>query len=123
MTLSCYNRFMTVIDEYLDTLPGPQKAELERVRSIIKRAAPAAEEAISYGVPAFRQNNKYLIGFSAFKDHMSVFPGSEAIAMLKDELKKFKLSKGTIQFTLENPLPEPLLKKIVAYCLEAAAKR
>lgn len=104
---------MTVIDEYLTKVKSPQKEELERVRKAILKVAPEAEEVITYGMPGFKYQGKYLISFAAFKDHMSIFPGSGAIAQLGAKLSKFKLSKGTVQFTLENPLPETTLKKIV----------
>lgn len=106
---------MNVVDEYLQDVPSVQRAALEQVRAAIREWVPDSEEAISYSVPAFRYRGKYLIGFSAFKDHLSIFPGSEAIAACQDELKAYKTSKGTVQFTPENPLPTALLKKIVLH--------
>jgi uncharacterized protein YdhG (YjbR/CyaY superfamily) len=104
---------MSVIDEYLSKVPEPQKKELERVRRIVKQVVPKAEEVITYGMPGFKYNQKYLIAFDSFKDHMSVFPGAVPTEALKEKLLKFKTSKGTIQFTLKNRIPEPLLKEIV----------
>ena len=104
---------MTVIDDYLKDVPSPQKGILERVRQVIKKTAPDAEEVITYGMPGFKYKKKYLIAFAPFKDHMSVFPGSAAVGELKKKLEPFFHSKGTIQFTLENPLPEELLVEMV----------
>lgn len=104
---------MSVIDEYLQNVAEPQKSELERVRKIIATTVTDAEEVITYGMPGFKYKGKYLISFSAFKDHMSIFPGSHAIEALQDKLGTYKQLKGTIQFTLDNPLPEALLKEIV----------
>lgn len=104
---------MPVIDEYLDKIDAPQKTELQRVRSIIKKTVPEAEEVISYGMPVFKYKGRYLVGFSPFKAHMSLFPGSGAVEALKDKLAGYTVSKGTIQFTLDHPLPEPLIKEIV----------
>ena len=70
---------MSVVDDYLKNLPEPQKAELERIRKIVKQTVPEAEEVISYGVPGFKYKGKYLITFAAFKDHLSLFPGSAPI--------------------------------------------
>ena len=114
---------MSVVDDYLKRFPEPQRAELERIRQIVKQVVPEAEEVISYGVPGFKYKGKYLITFAAFKDHLSVFPGSEAIAALKDRLEGYKTSKGTVQFTLDNPLPDPLVKDMVAICLKAIPGR
>lgn len=105
---------MSVIDVYFNTIPEPAKKELERVRRIVKSAAPLAEETISYGMPAFNYKGKYLVGFAASKNHYSLHPTPEPIAELKDKLSKFKTSKGTIQFTSDNPLSETMIKKIVA---------
>lgn len=102
---------MSVIDEYLDKVSPAQRAELGRIRKLVKKLVPEAEEAISYGIPAFKLRGKYLIFFAAFKNHMSVFPG--APIGLKDKLKGYKLRKGTIQFTVEKPLPESIIKEIV----------
>ncbi len=106
---------MSVIDEYLRSVDQPQRTELERIRRLVKQLVPDAEEVIAYGMPVFKFNKKYLIGFAPFKDHMSLFPGPESIAHLKDELNKskLKLSKGTIQFTLDNPISDKLIEKIV----------
>lgn len=104
---------MTPIDEYLKSVDEAQKAELERVRGAIKKIVPELTESISYGIPALKYKQKYLVGFAAFKDHMSLFPTSGPIAELKAELTDFKTSKGTIQFTLEQPIPDELLKKVI----------
>ncbi|MEK7599699.1 MAG: DUF1801 domain-containing protein [Patescibacteria group bacterium] len=112
---------MSVIDEYLATVPPAQKTELERVRQIIKQQVPDAVEVITYGIPGFKINGKYLIAFAGFKNHMSIFPGASPTHAVKEKLKGNKTSKGTIQFTLDNPLPEPLIKEIVQLCLDRNA--
>jgi uncharacterized protein YdhG (YjbR/CyaY superfamily) len=94
---------MTVIDEYLEKVSLPQRAELARVRQIVKQVVPDAEETISYGMPTLKYNNQYLIYFAAFKDHMSIFP-------------------GTIRFTADNPVPESTIKAIVINRLAIISK-
>ncbi len=107
---------MTVIDEYLSSVPEPQKSALQRVRKIAMEVVPDAEDTIGYGMPVLRYKDKYMIGFAPFKDHMSIFPGSDPLTHLETELKQFKRSKGTIQFTINNPIPEKLLREIVDNC-------
>ena len=104
---------MTVIDEYLQNVEPKQKAELEKIRAFVHDQVPEAEEVISYGMPAFKYKGNYLIGFAAFKDHMSVFPTPEPIEALKDDLRDFQTSKGTVLFTLEHPLSLEAVGKLV----------
>ena len=104
---------MGVVTDYLNTLGEAEKNALERIQAIVTQIAPEAEEVITYGMPGYKYKGKYLISFAAFKDHLSIFPGAEAIEALKDKLEGFALSKGTIQFTLENQLPTEIVQEIV----------
>lgn len=104
---------MELVDAYLVNTPEPQKSELQRIRAIIKQIVPDAEEVITYGMPGFKYKHKYLIAYAPFKDHMSIFPGGEAVTAFAKELAEYKTSKGTIQFTVDMPIPDQLLKKIV----------
>ena len=104
---------MNVVDQYLAAIDPPERAELERIRQIVRRVAPEAEEGIGYGMPVFKYHGQYLIGFAAFNDHLSLFPAAGPIEDLKAELADFRLSKGTIQFTLAKPVPEPLIERLV----------
>lgn len=105
---------MLNVDDYLAKLDPANREALERIRQIVRHATPGANEQMSYGIPGFKYQGKYLCGYAAFKDHLSFFPASNAIAELHDELAGFKLSKGTIQFTLDNQIPEALLIKLLA---------
>jgi len=110
------------VDEYLIALPKDVRVVLGNLRHTIKSMAPMAEEVISYGMPGYKYYGM-LVYMAAFKDHCSFFPGSSQIIKLYDELKEFKTSKGTIQFTVDKPLPAALVKKIVkARMLENEAK-
>lgn len=106
---------MSVVDDFLQKVPGDQRLELERIRGIVREVVPDAVEVISYGMPGFTYNGKYLVGFCHFKDHLSLFPTNEPVEVFKDRLSGFRLSKGTIQFTVEHPLPEELIREIVRY--------
>jgi uncharacterized protein YdhG (YjbR/CyaY superfamily) len=100
------------VDEYMKILPADVRAVLEKLRAQIKAAAPKAEESISYGMPAYKHKGP-LVYFAAFKNHCSFFPGSSSILANTEGLKGFKISKGTIQFTPEKPIPVSLIKSIV----------
>jgi len=104
---------MSVIDDYLENYTGAEKAELERVRSIVKATVPEAEEVITYAMPGFTYKGNYLIAFSIFKNHLGLFPTSGPIESLKDRLTGFKTSKGGVQFTPQKPLPESLIIEIL----------
>lgn len=107
---------MNDIDKYFTGLEPAQQIELQKVRAYIRTLVPEVTEGISYGMPVFKYKTKYLIGYAGFKDHMSVFPGSEAVDILKDKLVGYKISKGTVQFTEDMKIPESLLKEIVEIC-------
>ena len=102
------------MDDYLADLPADQKAALERVRAVVAGLVPEAEEGRSYGVPAFIYAGRPLLGFSAAKRHLSIFPFSPAaIEAVKDRLEGFDVAKGTIRFTPEHPVPDDVLADLV----------
>ena len=100
------------VDEYLAGVPKEARATLEKLRKTIKAAAPMASESISYQMPMYKHHGM-LIGFAAFKDHCSLFPGSAVMDAHKEELKRYDTSKGTIRFPANKPLPAALVKKLV----------
>ena len=104
----------TSVDEYLAGLPAAQRAALESVRLAIRTAAPDATEAISYGMPAFKDAGRSLVSYAAFKDHCSFFPMStKVIEAHLDELGRFRSGKGTLRFQPDDPLPTAVVQKIV----------
>ena len=113
------------MDDYLAGLPEEQKEALAQVRAVVERAAPDAEEGVSYGMPAYLYTGRPLLGFRAAKKHLSVFPFSPAaVDAVKDRLAGFDLSKGTIRFTPDRPVPEDVLVDLIgARKEEIAAKR
>jgi uncharacterized protein YdhG (YjbR/CyaY superfamily) len=101
------------IDEYIASFPADVQKILEELRSTIKAAAPEAGEKISYGIPTFTLNDKYLIYFAGWKNHISIYPiptGSEAF---NKEVSQYVAGKGTLKFLLDKPLPLKLITKIV----------
>ncbi|MBS1662251.1 MAG: DUF1801 domain-containing protein [Bacteroidetes bacterium] len=104
-------KFQTV-DQYLSTFPPKTKAILKQMRSTIQKLVPDAEEVISYNMPGYNLNGM-LVWFAGYKAHIGFYPKSAIIEELKDELTPYKCSKGAIQFPLDQPLPIPLITKIV----------
>ncbi|MFV8376604.1 iron chaperone [Flavobacterium sp. LB1P71] len=101
------------IDKYLESLPEQQRIVLKKLRQTIKEIVPEAQEVISYQMPAYKYHGM-LVGFAAFKNHCSFFPwNSKTVEQFKEELNDFSVSKGTIRFTPEKPIPDALLKKII----------
>jgi uncharacterized protein YdhG (YjbR/CyaY superfamily) len=101
------------VDEYLAGVPEPARSTLNKVRAAIRSAAPPeATETISYRIPMFKYKG-LLVGFAAFSNHCSLFPGSSVIEAFKNELKGFSTSKGTIHFPVDKPLSAALVKKLV----------
>ena len=114
------------VDTYLAALGDDQRAALERLRKTIRAAAPDAVETISYQMPAFKLEGRFLVSYAAFKDHCSFFPGAAVPDELVDEVKPFVAGKGTLRFTPERPIPAALVKKMVKTRvreIEAAAAR
>ena len=110
------------MDEYLVDLPPERKAALERVRTVVADLAPDAEEGKSYGVPAFISRGRPLLGFSAAKQHLSIFPFSPAaIDAVRDRLDGFDVAKGTIRFSPDNPVPDDVLADLVRARLQEIA--
>jgi len=99
------------IDEYIKTFPKDIQWKLQEIRKTIHKAAPKAEEVISYNIPAFKRN-EVLVYFAAFKNHIGFFPTSKPIEVFKKELEGYKTSKGTIQFPLNKKIPLGLITKI-----------
>lgn len=101
------------IDEYLAGLTADKRAALQKLRKIIRAAAPKAEECISYQLPAFRLNGM-LVAFGATANHCAFYPmSSSAVEAHKEELKGYDTSRGTIRFQADKPLPVALVRKLV----------
>ena len=115
------------VDAYLAALPDGQRAVLQKLREAIRAAAPGAVETISYQMPAFKLHGRFLVSYAGFSDHCSLFPASgQVLDEHGEEVKPFRTGKGTLQFTVEHPIPAALVRKIVKTRIaevEAAAAR
>lgn len=114
------------IDEYIAGFSPEIQEKLETIRATIRKAAPKAEEAISYMMPTFKLHGN-LVHFAAFKNHIGFYPGASGIAAFEEELAGYETSKGTVQFPLDKRAPLTLITKIVKFRVQqnldkAAAK-
>jgi uncharacterized protein YdhG (YjbR/CyaY superfamily) len=111
-------------DEYLATVGADQRAALQKLRKQIQAAAPGAEEGFSYGLPAFRVNDRPLVAFGATARHCAFFPmNPEVQAAHAAKLKAFDTSKGTIRFQPDKPIPAAVVRSIVKARLNAGSSR
>jgi uncharacterized protein YdhG (YjbR/CyaY superfamily) len=108
------NKIPENINEYIETFPPKIQKQLKKLRKTIRKAAPDAEEVISYQMPAYKLKG-ILLYFAAFKDHISFFPSASGVDAFKKELTGYKTSKGTIQIPHGTELPLDLIARIVKF--------
>jgi len=112
------------VDAYLRELEEPKRTTLETLRRTILEIVPQAEQVISYGVPAFRVDGKTVAGVAAFKDHLSYLPFSGSVlGRLAGELDNYTMTKSSLHFPVDRPLPKALVKKLIALRLADAGRR
>ena len=101
------------IDAYVAGFPPDVQALLEKVRRTIRKAVPEAQEAISYRIPAFKLNGRYLIYFAGFKKHIGLYPVRADTAEFQQEIATYGVGKATLQFPLDQPIPVELIVRVV----------
>ena len=106
------------IDDYISDFPGETQKYLNEMRELIRKLAPDSVESISYAIPTFSLNEKYLVYFAGFKNHIGLYPTPVGMEAFKEELSNYKTGKGSVQFPLNKPLPIALITKIVKYQIE-----
>ena len=104
----------TTIDEYISECPEEVRPVMQKIRSVIKEAAPQASEKISYQMPTFYLNGN-LVHFAAHQNHIGFYPTPSGIEAFSDELSIYKSSKGAVQFPLDQPMPYELIGKITRF--------
>lgn len=110
------------IDEFISAFPKDIREILQKIRKTIRKAAPDAEETISYGIPTFKQSEN-LVHFAAFSKHIGFFPTPSGIRKFKKELTGFETSKGTVKFPLEKPIPYTLISRITKFRVTESLER
>ena len=103
------------IEEYIERQPEESRSYLRQINSAVKAALPEAAEKISWSMPTYWKKRN-LIQFAAFKKHIGLYPGPEAVEAFADRLKEYKTSKGAIQFPYDKPLPLELIAEIAMWC-------
>jgi uncharacterized protein YdhG (YjbR/CyaY superfamily) len=101
------------IDDYIADFPADVQEVLQKIRITIKKAAPKAEEAISYKIPTFNLKGQYLIYFAAYKKHIGLYPVPSGDEEFNEEISIYQAGKGTLRFPLDKPIPYKLISKIV----------
>jgi uncharacterized protein YdhG (YjbR/CyaY superfamily) len=110
------------MDEYIDTFPEDVQRILNQLRQTIKEAAPEAEETINYQIPTFTLHGN-LVHFAALKNHIGFYPTPSGMEAFKKELSSYKGAKGSVQFPIDEPLPLPLIRRIVEYRVKENVER
>jgi len=113
------------VDEYIRAQPKAVQPVLRRLRSIIRKAVPAAVEVVSYQIPAYKLAGRPVLYMAAWKQHYSLYPASDAlVAAFGGELKPYRVSKGTLRFPLSEPVPAKLIERVAEFrAREAASPR
>jgi uncharacterized protein YdhG (YjbR/CyaY superfamily) len=103
------------IDQFIAKYTPEIQTILQKIRALIQKSAPGAEEAMSYGIPTFKLNGKNLVHFSAFKEHIGFYPTPSGIEKFKKELSTYEWAKGSVKFPLNKPIPYALIGKITQF--------
>ena len=111
------------MDAYIAGFPDYVQEVLQKIRVTIRKAAPNAEETISYKMPTFTLKGKYLIYFAAYKKHIGLYPAPRGIERFKKELSLYEGGKGTVRFPLDKPIPFSLIKRIVKFRVKESLER
>jgi uncharacterized protein YdhG (YjbR/CyaY superfamily) len=111
-------KFSTV-DEYVASFPPETRDVLERVRRAMRSAAPGTEERISYDIPTFTLDGRYLIYFAGWKRHISIYPIPRGDEALERDLAPYMAAKGTLRFPLDKPVPYDLIERVTAAAMRA----
>ncbi|MBX3254068.1 MAG: DUF1801 domain-containing protein [Chitinophagaceae bacterium] len=107
------------VEEYIASFPAGTQKILQLVRSTIQKAAPEAEESISYAMPAYTFNRKPLVYFAGYKNHIGFYATPNGHEAFKKELSVYKQGKGSVQFPIDEPMPVSLIAKIVKFRLQS----
>ncbi|MGC5776417.1 iron chaperone [Paenibacillus pabuli] len=114
--------FDVLVDEYISQFPSDVQIKLQALRQMIRDSAPNAVEKISYKMPTYAEHGN-LVHFAAYSKHIGFYPGASGIEAFKEELSRYKGAKGSVQFPLDQPLPEELIRRIVEFRVQANVEK
>jgi uncharacterized protein YdhG (YjbR/CyaY superfamily) len=103
------------IDAYIAAFPSDVQEILEQIRRTIRETVPDAQETISYGIPTFTLNGRYLVYFAAYKKHISLYPAPMGVAEFRAAVSVYGAGKGTLKFPLDQPIPFDLIRNVVRF--------
>ncbi|TNF48702.1 MAG: DUF1801 domain-containing protein [Bacteroidetes bacterium] len=106
------------VQEYIDQFDNETRSRLIKIRQLVKQLAPTAIEGFSYSMPSYKLNKKPLIYFAAYKEHIGLYATPNAHAYFKDQLKRYKQGKGSVQFPHNEELPLLLIKEIIEFNIQ-----
>jgi len=112
----------TTIDEYIKTFPKDVQSLLQGIRQTIRKAAPEAVETISYQMPTFKLNGRFLVSFAAWKHHVAMYPIPSGTETFKKKISEYKGAKSTARFPLDKPVPYDLVTQLVTFRVKEALK-
>lgn len=112
----------STVDSYIKSFPQDIQESLNRIREIIKKAAPEAAEGIAYEMPAYKLNGRPLVYFAAFKSHIGFYATPSGHSEFSEELSKYKQGKGSVQFPLDKPIPFDLIERIVRFRVRESSR-
>lgn len=112
----------TDIDGYISGFPDEMQELLQKVRNTIRKAAPEATEKISYGIPTFFLNGN-LVHFGGYKNHIGFYPGSSGIEIFREKLSQYQVSRGTVKFSSDKPIPFDLIIEITKFRVQQNLKK
>jgi uncharacterized protein YdhG (YjbR/CyaY superfamily) len=113
----------TTVDEYIASFPPETRAVLEKVRRTMRSAAPGTEETISYGIPTFTLDGRYLIYFAGWKRHVSIYPTPRGDEALQRDIAPYVAEKATLRFPFDKPIPYDLIERVTAEATRARAAK
>ena len=114
----------STVDDYFAGLSDDVRPTMEQIRTTVLAAAPNAAEVITYGMPGLRSHGRFLVSYDAYKDHYSLFPGSEGmVETVGEDLRPYLAGRGTIQFPKDEPIPTDLITRVVKFRLDEVAER
>jgi len=120
--MAASRRQFKTMDEYINSFPEDVRRILTELRQTIREVAPDAEETINYQIPTFILNGN-LVHFAAFENHIGFYPAPSGMEAFKEELSGYKGAKGSVQFPIDQPLPLPLIRRIVKYRVKENLER
>lgn len=104
-----------LVDAYIEKFSKNIQTILKKIRTIVRKLAPEAEESLGYGMPAYRLHGKPLVYFAGWREHIGFYPTPSGTNAFKKELLGYKSAKGSVQFSLDQPIPYKLIEKIVKF--------